>query len=52
MRFFASCLVLAMCLSMVDTNLLFPVSAEGDAVTEEPTQEIEQTDPVVETTRK
>ena len=50
MRFFASCLVLAMCLSMVDTNLLFPVSAEGDAVTEEPTQEIEQTDPVVETT--
>lgn len=50
MRFFASCLVLAMCLSMVDTNLLFPVSAEGDAVTEEPTQEIEQTDPVEETT--
>ncbi|WP_276813740.1 DUF7601 domain-containing protein [Faecalibaculum rodentium] len=49
MRFFASCLAVAMCLSMVDTSLFFPVNAEGETTPVEQTPEAGQTDPVVET---
>ncbi len=48
MRFFASCLAVVMCLSMVDTSLFFPVSAEGETTPVEQTPEIAQTDPAVE----
>ncbi len=49
MRFFASCLAVAMCLSIVDTSLFFPVNAEGETTPVEQTPEAGQTDPVVET---
>lgn len=49
MRFFASCLAVVMCVSMVDTSRFFPVSAEGETTPVEQTSEVGQTDPAVET---